>query len=210
MTPEWTDLPRSVAKISRVTGTPGRPIEHPFEYANTFAREEIAGGVERLRIGLRGGHARALPMLGGTLAPPYKLLWVLHTTRVDNPLGRYESPALDGPGVSEFFDRFGPFFAEDARSDIWLHSPDEDGTIVLDRYNMIHAYGPLERFERYLAAGGVQPVAEWAAPTVPSPNAIHYHAAWDAAEREIIGALDWKWCPLEPEDVRYWPGPQPL
>ncbi|HET7552556.1 MAG TPA: hypothetical protein VFK04_14795 [Gemmatimonadaceae bacterium] len=200
---------RLTVKIHRVTGTPAHPVEHHFEYANTYVRERLDTGVERLRIGLRGGHSVVLRVLGAALAPPYRLLYLLHTTGIGAPLGRYESPDLDGPDIESFSHRFGRFLAEDARHDVWLHSmTDEGGTLVLDRFNMVYAFGPLEKFERILDGGGIQAVAEWAAPQVPYPHALHYHREWDAAEREILEAFEWQRTPLHSEDVQFWSGPQ--
>jgi hypothetical protein len=55
------DAPREGApvfrKISRLTGTPDNPVEHEFDYANTFFRERMAEGTERLTIGLCGGQS---------------------------------------------------------------------------------------------------------------------------------------------------------
>ena len=150
----------------------------------------------------------ALKVLGAALQPPFRLLYVLHTSRCDAPLGRYESPDLDGPDVEAFFQRFGPFLAEDARHDIWLHSRYTGGPVVLDRYNMVYAYGPLDAFAGILTKGGIPEVAEWAAPTVPYPHALHYHSQFDPLEAALLAHLSWHRKPLHPEDVQYWSGPQ--
>ena len=142
------------------------------------------------------------------LAPPYRLLYVLHTSRIGSPLGRYESPSLSRSEVEALAARFGRYFAEDARHDVWLFSEAEDGMLVLDRYNLVYAYGPLDRFTRALEDGGVQPVAQWAAPEAPYPHALHYHEEWDASERDLLQSLDWFRGPLKPEDVQLWSGPQ--
>jgi len=84
----------------------------------------------------------------------------------------------------------------------------DGGTLVLDRYNMVYAYGPLDRFERILRGGGIQLVAEWAAPAVPYPHALHYHGEWDATEEEVLRAFEWRRTPLHTEDVQFWSGPQ--
>lgn len=94
-------------KIQRVSGTPERHVEHAFAYDNTYVRERLTDGGERLRIGLRGGHSAVLRVLGAALSPPYRLLYVLHTSRTGAVLGRYESPGLDGPNVEALVRRFG-------------------------------------------------------------------------------------------------------
>lgn len=77
-------------------------VEVPFEYDNTFGCECVSGCIERLTIGLRGGHSAALALLSTVLSPPYKLLYVLHTSRTGAPLGRYESPRLIKPKSSSY------------------------------------------------------------------------------------------------------------
>jgi hypothetical protein len=197
----------AIHKISRVSGTPSQPVEQPFAYDNTFVAETLADGTPRLKVGLRGGHSRALIVLGGAFQPSYKILYVLHTSRTRSPLGRYESPALSAAEVEAFCERFGTFLAEDARHDVWLRAREPEGTIVLDRYNMVYVYGPLDRAAGILRNGGVQEVATWAAPEVPYPHALHYHAEFDEAERAILQVFDWQRTPLSPDDVQYWTGP---
>ncbi len=57
-------------KISAVV----RGAEIPHAYAHVYARERLAGSVERLRIGLRTGQATAVRALAAALEAPYKLL----------------------------------------------------------------------------------------------------------------------------------------
>ena len=84
----------------------------------------------------------------------------------------------------------------------------DDATIVLDRYNMVTAYGPLEQYQRVLREGGMREVATWAAPAAPYPHALHYSDEWDEAEAALLAALDWQRKTLRPGDVQLWPGPQ--
>lgn len=150
-------------------------------------------------MGLRGGHTPALLTLTALLSPPFKLLYVLHTSRTGAVLGRYESDLLDGPDVEGVLAKFGRFFAEDARHDVWLHSAG-GGTLVLDRHNLLYAYGSLEEYERTLKMFGVQPGE---LPNAPAPHALHYHEAWDAMEREAARTFAWRITPLRPEDRQF-------
>jgi hypothetical protein len=100
------------------------------------------------------------------------LLYVLHTTRTGAELGRYESPELTSEDVEEFLREFGQFFCEDSRHDLWVRSHDDDGTIVLDRHNLIYAYGPVELFEEALRSLGAH-VGE---PADLGTHVHHYHA----------------------------------
>ena len=193
-------------KISSVSGSPDHPVEKHFEYDNTFVRETLNDGTARLKIGLRDKQATILEALSSELEQPYQLLYVLHTSRTGSPLGRYESPELDHETLIAFLRRFGSFITQDARHDLWIHS-ESGSTIVIDRYNMIYAYGQFESFERVLANAGVVAVAIWAAPKVPYPHGLHYHEEWDKAEADILSELEWIRKPLRDIDVQFWSGP---
>ena len=169
-----------------------------FNYPNEFVRERTSGP-ERLCIGVAEAQDRCVLLLATTLAGPYKLLYLLHTTRTGAPLGRYEGPEMDHQEVEEFIHKFGRFLIEDARHDLWLHSRSENATIVLDRHNLIYAYGPLDSFERVLVVAGVR---RGAPPQVPDPHVHHYNAECDDLERAILLALPWRVTPLLESDIQ--------
>jgi len=169
-----------------------------FEYGNVFAREDV-GGRARLRVGLDGAQVTVVAALANGLRGPFQLLYVLHTTRTGAALGRYESPELTVDAVQAFLDQFGRFIAEDSRHDLWLRSHDDDATIVLDRHNLIYAYGPVQAFEAVLKSVGVR---EGDSPAVPDPHMHHYHQDWDKTEQEIVRYFDWHMTPLRPADVQ--------
>ncbi len=102
-------------------------------------------------------------------------------------------------GVEEFFNEFGRFFCEDSRHDLWVRSHDDDATIVLDRHNVIYAYGPLVAFEAALQSLG----ARKGEPAVLGAHLHHYHPAWDEAERRVLRSFDWDIKPLRPSDVQF-------
>jgi hypothetical protein len=170
-----------------------------FEYGNTFERETV-GGRSRLQIGLDDAQDACVRELASGLAGPFQLLYVLHTTRTGSELGRYESPELSRAETHEFLHRFGPFLAQDARHDFWLRSHDDDATIVLDRHNIIYAYGPLTIFEEVLLRIGA---TSRGLPRIPDPHVHHYHQKWDDSEREVLAALPWIRRPLRESDVQY-------
>jgi len=128
-------------KINALVGSE----ERRFEYGSTFSTE-TAGGQSRLTIGFDHIQDFCVRELATGLAGPFQLLYVLHTTRIGSELGRYESPVLAASEVQGFMDQFGPFLSQDARHDVWLRSHDDNATIVLDRHNLIYAYGPLAAF----------------------------------------------------------------
>jgi hypothetical protein len=175
-------------------------LPQPFTYGDVFTREEI-GGRPRLRIGVDEAHVATVATLAKGLRGPFQLLYVLHTTRTGAELGRYESPELTTADVEEFLKEFGRYLCEDSRHDLWVRSHDDDATIVLDRHNLIYAYGPLELFERALKSSGAH-VGE---PADLGTHAHHYHAVWDDMERRILGRFDWRVSPLRPSDVQFDP-----
>ena len=174
-----------------------------FDYGNKFAREAIAGA-ERLKIALDERPDRWVLRLRRTLMGPCKLLYVLHTTRTGAALGRYESPELSLEEGARFFQEFGQFLAEDSRHDVWLHTLIDTATIVLDRHNLLWAYGPLNAFEDVLVEGGISRVP---VSNVPDPgkhaHQHNYHAEWDDSERQILRTFDWMVKPLRQADVQY-------
>jgi hypothetical protein len=173
----------------------------PFEYGNTFERETV-GGQDRLRIGLDEAQDACVRELATGLTGPFQLLYVLHTTRTGSEVGRYESPELSAARVHEFLHRFGPFLAQDARHDFWLRSHNDDATIVLDRHNIIYAYGPLARFEAALL--GIGAIAR-GCPRIPEPHVHHYHQEWDESERDVLAALPWIRKALRESDIQHRP-----
>jgi hypothetical protein len=102
--------------------------------------------------------------------------------------------------LEEFVEKFGQFLSEDSRHDLWLRSHDDDATIVLDRHNMIYAYGPPNLFETALLTFGAH---AGRLPEIPDPHVHHYHREWDEAEREALRTLPWNVKPLRPSDVQF-------
>lgn len=171
----------------------------PCRYGRVFSRERVAE-VDRLRIGYDDAPDGCVLALASVLTGPFHLLYVLHTTRTGATLGRYESPESSREDIDAFFRAFGRFIAEDARHDVWILSQGERATIVLDRHNIIYAYGPLDLYERALLQIGA---AEGEAPDTDRVHAHHYHAEWDDAEREVLGYGEWRVHPLRPSDVQF-------
>src|SRR5258708_7520164 len=114
----------------------------PFRYSSLFQIEKTTGP-DRLRIGLDEAQISLLWKLALTLATPYFVLYVLHTSRCGNQLGRYQSPALDFQALNGFMAEFTEFLTNDARHDLWLHSPDSRAALVWDRHDLIYENGPV-------------------------------------------------------------------
>jgi hypothetical protein len=182
-------------KIESLIGETTRPVD----YGNIFMREIIPGR-DRLVVGVSHDQHRCVLDLASVLVGQCQILYVLHTTRTGAQLGRYESPELSLEQLREFLQEFGKFLSEDSRHDMWLHSYDDDATIVLDRHNLIYTYGPLESFEQVLVNSGLRNAA---VPRIPNPHVHNYHAEWDAYEKAILERWPWNVSPLREEDIQW-------
>ena len=169
-----------------------------FRYASTFQIERTTGA-DRLRISVEDAPQSLLSKLASPLAAPFFVLYVLHTSRCGNQLGRYQSPAIQFDAVDGFMAEFCEFLTNDGRHDLWLHSPGSDATLVWDRHDLIYAYGPLEQFRAVLKEGLLE--AQVDGP--PSPHAHMYHAEYDESERRILRYFQWSRSPLLNGDEQF-------
>jgi hypothetical protein len=172
-----------------------------YFHRNTYAHQTTSTGLPRLAIASKS----PLPLfldLADVLSPPFDVLYVLHTSRCSCELGRYQSPLLEKKTFRALANEFVQFLSTDGRHDVWLHSRNPECTLVWDRHNLIHAYGPLDRLTEVLQTEGL---AEGEV-SIPSPHTHHYHARFDDDERRILKYLDWNRMPLQPSDEQYQPG----
>jgi hypothetical protein len=165
---------------------------YPAVYRLSTSDEEQ----QRLVAGVPGGDPEIFMRLVACLEPPYFLLYVLHTPRGEGRPGRYQSPELSAHEFGSFVSQFKTFLAQDARFDIWAHSPPEQATVVWDRHNQLFAYGPIARFESELQKLGFSR----GDPAVPAPHEHHYRAELDPLAARVLTALEWSYSPLRPED----------
>lgn len=157
------------------------------------------GSTERMEVGVPGGDATVLKKLLECLSGPFFVLYVLHTPRGEGEPGRYQSPPLEAARLADFIDRHAAYLAGDARHDFWVHSPDDNATLVWDRHNMMFTYGPLDCFKAKLTALGFD---EGVLPVLGT-HQHHYRAEFDAIAGSILSALEWRLSPLRPEDVQF-------
>jgi hypothetical protein len=134
--------------------------------------------------------------LARVLAPPYRLLYVLHTPRGEGAAGRYQSGDVDAAQLEAFLRRFAGYLAADARFDLWIHSMADGGTIVWDRHDQFFAYGTLDAFEAALGELGFGRADALVLPA----HSHHYRASFDDEAQAVLAALEWSWSPLRPED----------
>jgi hypothetical protein len=172
----------------------GEWVEH--SYAPTFTRS--ATSAPKAIAGVPHGDPVIFSRLVSCIEPPYFLLYVLHTPRGEADPGRYQSPPVSAEEFLSFVERFSAFLASDARFDLWVHSPSDKATVVWDRHNVLHAYGPVTAYERELRALGFSEGEVVAL----GDHCHHYHADLDEDAKALVAAFDWSATPLRDEDVQ--------
>ncbi|MHC4818291.1 MAG: hypothetical protein ACYTF8_09575 [Planctomycetota bacterium] len=147
-------------------------------------------------------HAPAKPIrlmlkLTRCVPGPFAVLYLLPECHGAHPHGRYQSPfPLGRRKVVEFCERFERFLERDRRHAVWVMTEDCAERVIYDRRQMLFAYGPLEEFERTLAAEGYGPAR------IEIPRRLDPRVDADL-DPELERLLDWwPWirCPLWPGD----------
>jgi len=150
----------------------------------------LVAAPDRDQVGLLIDLSRALP-------EPFQLVYVLLSMRTLRPPGRYQaSRPLSRAQLEAFLSDHRAFLEQDGRHHLWIGSAAEPSTLVYDHHELLYLYGRLDAYQAVLQAAGMGE-----GPVVLPPEHRHEsHAAHDAAEQALLGALDWTWNPLEPED----------
>jgi hypothetical protein len=157
-----------------------------------------AGAIQRVQAAAPASDPRVFLALAECLEGPLKLLYVLHTSRGEADLGRYQSPDLSFAELQEFVAEFRSFLTADARFDLWVHSPSQGGTVVWDRHDLLHAYGPLDCYADSLRRLGFTT----GNPAIPAPHSHNYHQELDPLARRLMARYPWKHSALRPEDAQ--------
>src|SRR4051812_20738574 len=87
-----------------------------------------------IALGLSSGGIHLISNLVNVLEGPLHILYVLHTSRGEGELGRYQSPELGKEEVLSFIAEYSNYLSCDSRFDIWFYSPATKATIVWDRH----------------------------------------------------------------------------
>jgi hypothetical protein len=171
-----------------------------FRHASHF-QFEATTGANRIRIAVDSGHLPLLLQLAlSSRDSSAFVLYVLHTSRCDNALGRYQSALLSFYAINQLAEEFGDFLSHDGRHDLWLHCPDSCVTVVWDRHDLIFGYGPLESLRGILEHNGIQ---EGIVDPLPEPHVHMYHPQYDDDEREILARLSWHRTALALDEVQF-------
>jgi hypothetical protein len=162
----------------------------------SYARQ-VVGGVERLVIAPGSGALRLLRELLGLLPEPLWVLYVLVTPRSEAAAGRYQSSKpYKREEVLAMLDRFEDYIASDGRHNLWLAAPGA-GQLVLDRHEVIYAYGPVAEIVARLKEKGF---AEVEMVRTPVPHSHHFHQELDADEDAMLGYWEWIYSELQEMD----------
>lgn len=162
-----------------------------------YARPAPDASVQRIAASASGLGTRVFETLACGLEPPLILLYVLHTPRVEDAAGRYQSPPLELAEVESFLRRRADYLACDARFDLWAHSPSQAATVVWDRHDVVFGYGPLDDYEVRLHALGFAPVSSL---EIDVPHVHHYRSEFDADAQAVLADFDWHRTDLREED----------
>ncbi len=166
----------------------------PHRYERVWWREQTTGPARIVAAASEDQVETALA-LASVADGPLILLWVLHTPRGGSQAGRYQSPPIAAEDVRRLLREYRELFEHDGRSDLWLHAPASGITIVIDRHDLIYAYGPEQAFIDALGSTYVNRRT-----SIPAPHAHHYKPEFDALERRFAAALEWRISALRPED----------
>jgi hypothetical protein len=153
----------------------------------SYARQ-VVGGVERLVIAPGTTPLGLLRELLPLLGEPVWVLYVLVTPRSEAAAGRYQSAAPHSRDeIVAMLDRFEAYIASDGRHNLWLAAPPA-GQLVLDRHEVIYAYGPIAEILARLKEKGF---AEVDLMRTPVPHSHHFHAELDADEQAMLEYWEW-------------------
>jgi len=95
-------------KIETLQGSDWLPPQnHP-----SYTHETLDGGAERLFGCIPSGDPSVFSKVVQSLAPPYSLLYVLHTPRGEAEAGRYQSEELSPQQLTDLIARHEPFLGK--------------------------------------------------------------------------------------------------
>lgn len=169
----------------------------PHAHSHAFRLEPEGPGPARLVAAPDRDQVGLLIDLARTLPEPFHVVYVLLSMRTLRPPGRYQaSRPLPRRELEALLGRFRAFLEQDGRHHLWIGSAAEPSTLVYDHHQLLYLYGPLDAYQGVLRAAGMGegPVV------LPAAHRHESHDALDGEEQALLGALDWTWNPLEPED----------
>ncbi|MEM5767888.1 MAG: hypothetical protein AAGU32_06320 [Bacillota bacterium] len=166
-------------------------------YYSDLYNVEQKSSYERIVIGLAQGHINTVLDLTAVLNEPFYMLYILHTPRTGNKPGRYQSQAVTYDNISMLLKRFKNFFENDARHDLWIHSPKTNTTIIYDRHNLIYLYGFTDEQVHIIEKKSLKKESI----NIPCPHVHCYNSEYDIFESELVNEYQWIRTQLHDEDI---------
>ena len=143
------------------------------------------------------GHVPLVLELCREIEGPFGILYVQIISMNGVGEGRYQDPGpVEFGELAEFLNKFRTFIEQDGRHNLWVLSRNGDDQLIVDRHNIIYAYGDLDRYEEYLGAAGFR----LGVVGIPSPHAHHYNHEFDPDHEELMAYWQRQKFPLEPGD----------
>jgi hypothetical protein len=173
----------------------GEPVPH--DYGDVWQEERTSAG-PRLVVGPSSRRVELMRALAVSLEEPYWLLYVLVVSRTSHhEEARYQSSEPIGRGeLEDFLDEYSEYLEGDGRHHLWVASPSETSTVILDNHDVLYLYGELDTFKSVLREHGLKEGTV----TIPVPHRHTYNSELDDWEDRIMAALSWKSSPLQPVD----------
>lgn len=185
-------------KLTIPKGAADDPV--PWTTPAGAVQAQTVGGQERLVLGTGGRASRVIGDLLPVLEPPLAILYVLHTPRGEGEEGRYQSPKLDAAEVRRILAAYAPLIDSDARHDFWVHSLANNNTLVVDRHDVIYAYG--DELSAAIGSRFDPPSAMTALGTHMDRHMHHYRAEFDALSVALLAEFDWWRTELQEDDLQ--------
>ena len=168
----------------------------PFRFPDLW-QLETHKTFSRLRIGPASRQIGLALDLCKTWECPVWVLVVVVASSDEWKEGRYQAPhpvAFDEAEMLLW--EYQELFEQDGRLNLWIGSSETNDLLVIDRHNLIYAYGDLEAAQTTLTEKGLSE-GEVA---IPYPHTHHYHAEYDQTFRTLMARWDWVFSELNPED----------
>lgn len=164
----------------------GHEVTH--DYGKIFEVDE-----SRLTIAASTNQIALILKLVDTLNPPFYILYVLVVSRLDNELGRYQSPLIETKEeLTDFMLEYKHFFETDGRHHLWICTLDNSGRFIYDQHNVIFAYGHIKKYIALLNREGFKEQNF----SFPVPHAHAYNESNDRFEESILNYWNWSIFPL--------------
>ena len=175
------------------------PQPKAWSRGNIFARD-THGATSRLTIAADSKQIELIDALLDKMPEPFWLLYVLVVSRGEGDAGRYQSSeTLSRADVKAFLARFRSFLEIDGRHNIWIKSEVGPALLVLDRHNLVYAYGLENEWSTELRGMNWIEVDQDAI-ALPNPHEHHYHAIFDGDARDVLTEMRWDYSPLREQD----------